>query len=396
MIGSISRMGTIVTPYTDELVDAVKAFNARLLAGGTTMTFPESHIPEWLPHVDGREIYHEYYLAVDDGAVHGAYILKHQPFFIGGRVMQLAEYRLQLSEGQIDKRFASVGVQIYLDAMRRQPNLYTVGIGGYQEAAAKMLISAGWNTALVPFYFRVLRAGPFLRNIEYLRTSVWRRLAMDVMAATGVGALAIGAYETLKTRRQPRDASKVEFNAEPGFGAWADDVWQAAHADYSMIAVRDAAILNILYPASDPRWARLKVAFEGHVVGWAVVLNVPMERHSYFGNMRVGSLIDCLAVPGMESKVTLAVMQYLKQHGADIAVTNLSHQRWQRALEAAGFYQGPSNFIFAASKKVSALLGNFEEQKERVHMTRGDGGGPQHLLASRKTPAAVPSGKHQA
>jgi hypothetical protein len=77
-------------------------------------------------------------------------------------------------------------------------------------------------------------------------------------------------------------------------------------------------------------------------------------------------------------------MQYLTRKGADIVVTNLSHRAWRPALESAGFYEGPSNFIFAASKKVSALLQPFEEKKDQVHMTRGDGGGPQNLLAARK------------
>ena len=38
------------------------------------------------------------------------------------------------------------------------------------------------------------------------------------------------------------------------------------------------------------------------MVGWAVVLYVPMQGHNYFGNMRVGSLIDCLALPGMREQ----------------------------------------------------------------------------------------------
>jgi uncharacterized protein (UPF0147 family) len=68
-----------------------------------------------------------------------------------------------------------------------------------------------------------------------------------------------------------------------------------------------------------------------------------------------------MALPGSESKVTTVAMQFLKHQGADIVVTNLSHQAWRPALEAAGFYQGPSNFIFAASKKVTALLEPFEQ-----------------------------------
>jgi hypothetical protein len=102
--------------------------------------------------------------------------------------------------------------------------------------------------------------------------------------------------------------------------------------------------------------------------------------------MQVGSLIDCLALPGMESKVAHAVMQHLRRGGADIVVTNLSHRAWQRALEEAGLQRGPSNFIFAASKPVAALIAPFDENKDLIHMTRGDGGGPQNLLAARIDP----------
>jgi hypothetical protein len=151
-----------------------------------------------------------------------------------------------------------------------------------------------------------------------------------------------------------------------------------------MIGLRDAATLNITYPASDPRWIRLNVSSAGVPVGWAVLLSVPMQGHNYFGDMRVGSLIDCLALPGHEAKVTRAAIEHLKSTGADIVVTNLSHRDWRQALEAAGFQLGPSNFIFAASKRVAAMLEPFEVEKERVHMTRGDGGGPQNLLQARK------------
>lgn len=377
-------MPIVIAPYSQDHEEGVKAFNARLRAGGATLTFPESHVPTWLPKVDGHSVYHEYYLAVDDQVVRGAYILKHQLFWIAGALQRLAEYRLPFSEGQVDNRFASVGVQMYLDAMRKQPLLYTVGIGGYEEAAAQMLIKAGWSTWPVPFYFRVLRPAAFLRNIVYLRRSAVRRAALDVLALSGAGHVAVGAYQAWKTRGRPKDFSPYDAQTQAEFGPWADSIWAGAYQHYSMIGLRDAATLNITYPASDPRWTRLKVSSGGMPVGWAVLLSVPMQGHNYFGNMRVGSLVDCLALPGYEAKVTRAALEHLKGTGADIVVSNLSHRDWRRALEVAGFQLGPSNFIFAASKRVAAMLDPFEVEKERVHMTRGDGGGPQNLLQARK------------
>jgi hypothetical protein len=376
-------MAASIKPYTEEHVEAVKAFNARLLTAGQSLLFPESPVPPWLPKVNGRSIYHEYFVAEDGGAVRGGYILKHQPFAVNGNTVSMAQYRLPLSEGQADRQFASVGVQMYLDAMRKEPRLYTVGIGGYQEAFAQMLVSAGWTTFLVPFFFRVLHASRFLRNIVYLRRTPLRRMAMNGMALSGMGALAIPPFQAWKTRNRPRDDSAFSYTQEGSFGGWTDDLWRASLGNYSLLAVRDASILNLLYPTDDPRWIRLKVVAEGRVVGWAVVLNVPMLGHNYFGNMRVGSLIDCLALAGEESKVARAAVDYLGSHGADIIVTNQSHLSWRNAVRSAGLMEGPSNYILAVSKKVTGLLQPFEAAKDRVHMTRGDGSGPENLLSAR-------------
>ena len=353
------------------------------MRGGAALTFPESPVPQWLPPVDGREIFHEYFVAVDDDAVRGAYILKHQPFWIGGQRVRASQFRLPLSEGQIDKHFAAVGVQLYLDAVRKQKLLYTVGIGGYQEAFAHLLITAGWKTCAVPFFFRVFHPQRFLRNIVYLRITPLRRLVLDALAASGLGGVAVNAWQAMKSQRPPRGPA-VEFSEENGFGAWADEIWEAAKSDYSLVAVRDSTILDILYPASDPRWIRLKVRCEGKVVGWAVVLNVQMRDHNYFGNLRVGSLIDCLALPGMEDKVVAAAVRYSKSHDAEILVTNLSHQSWRTAAITRGFCPATSNYIFAASKPVAQMIESVDAKMDRVHMTRGDGSGPENLLSARK------------
>jgi hypothetical protein len=377
-------MGIVISPYCPAHIEAVRAFNARLRAGGETNVFPEV-CPNGSPANDGPALRDEHFLAVDENEVRGAYILKRQPFYIAGGVTELAQFRLPLSEGRVDKRFAALGVQMYLDAMRKQPRLYTIGLGGYQETFTQLLIKAGWNTWPVPFYFRVLHPATFLRNIVYLRTTPARRFALDALAASGLGTIGVHAYQWLKTRRARRETDRVEFSEETAFGPWADEVWNAAKDDFTMIAVRDSEVLNRVYPHSEARWVRLKVSHQGRVVGWAVVLNVPMENHNYFGNMRVGSLIDCLAVSGMENNVAAAAAKYLAEHDADIVVANFSHRRWRAAVEAAGLFEGPSNYILAASKPVSALLDPFDEKKHGVHMTRGDGVGAQNLLEARKS-----------
>ena len=55
---------------------------------------------------------------------------------------------------------------------------------------------------------------------------------------------------------------------------------------------RDAATLDQLYPPSDPRFLRVRA-----VGGWAVLLDTRMQDHKQFGDMRVGTIVDCLAPP---------------------------------------------------------------------------------------------------
>ena len=109
-----------------------------------------------------------------------------------------------------------------------------------------------------------------------------------------------------------------------------------------------------------------------------------MNGHNYFGNMRVGSLVDCLALPGMEDEVVFAAVRHLKRQQAEIIVTNLSHHRWRAAAESQGLCPATSNFIFAASKPVAAMIEAVDGKMERIHMNRGDGSGPENLLGNRK------------
>jgi hypothetical protein len=98
-------MGITVEPYTEKRVAAVKAFNQRLAAGGIAreFQFPESSTPYWLPKVEDRRIYQEYYVAADGDEVRGGFILKHQAFFVKGQTRPVVYYHLPVSEGIVNR-----------------------------------------------------------------------------------------------------------------------------------------------------------------------------------------------------------------------------------------------------------------------------------------------------
>jgi hypothetical protein len=112
---------------------------------------------------------------------------------------------------------------------------------------------------------------------------------------------------------------------------------------------------------------------KGAVIGWAVVGE--RRKDAKYGDMRVGSVVDCFALPGELFAVVRAATQILERQGFDLVLSNQSHEAWGEAFKAGGYLPGPSNFIFAASKKLGELLAPFESVRPRMHLTRADGDG---------------------
>jgi hypothetical protein len=372
-----------IVPYTAEHEEAVRAFNARLAEKNLdpnlySTRFPSSHVPTWLPKRPDCELYQEFFVAVDDeSAVRGGYILKHQPFLVKGNLLHLATFQLPMSEGIIDRRFVSLGVRLYADALRRDPYLFGLGGGDYHVPVVKFLLAAQWKTVLVPFWFRIVHPNAFLRNIVALRNSPLRRKLFDLIGSCGLGWGAIKAIQSLKGKY--RLPARVTYETVPEFADWADDVWDQSKDHYSLTAVRDRKNLNVLYPATDRRFIRLKVMRKGKVFGWAVLLNTQMSGHKYFGNMRVGTLVGSLSQPEDAPDVAACARDFLETNGADLIISSQGSRVWGRALKDCGFLSGPSNFPFLASPSLAAHLEPFHKNAETFHLNRGDGDGPIHL-----------------
>lgn len=365
-----------IVAYEATHIPAVRAFNARLKAAGIPHVFPESNVPS-IPRVPGSGLYREHFLAVDGGEVRGGYLLKHQDFVLKGETISIGNFGLPLSEGTIDRRYALVASQLLLHALRRQPHLYGLGIGSYEAAAAHLLQSARFSVVTVPFYYRVEHAAQFLRKARVLRTSRLRRLACDVGAATGVGAVGIGLlqrYHTSRARIRPVDAASFDT-----FGPAADSVWAAGGDSIMLGAVRDQAVLARLYDVPGNRFIKVQIDVAGEPYGWAVCLATRMSKAKYFGDLKVGSIVDCLSRSGHERALIGAAVDRLRQEDVDLIVTNQSLGRVGDALRAAGFLGGPSNFLFAASPKLAERIQPLETNLARIHLTRGDGDGPINL-----------------
>ncbi len=342
--------------------------------------FSESSVPRWFPPANNNPVWNEFYVAVEGSQsgvnVRGAYGLKEEALFVRGQgVHHIACYHHPLSEGIVDRAFTSVGMLLARDALARQPYLYALGMGGAETPIARMLKALGFSLTPIPFYFRVAHPARFLREMNALREKSWRAMLMDFAALTGTGWLAIKTVQAFASSH--RGTANLSVDEIGEFSEWADELWNRAKENVSAATVRDARTLRLLYPpnatSNIASTKRLRVSRDGPAIGWAIV--GIRRKDPKYGTMRVGSIVDCWAMPENAAAIIHAATRALENDGVDLIVSNQSHRVWCGALEKSGFLKGPTNFVFAASKKLTELLQPLEENRESLHITRADGDG---------------------
>jgi hypothetical protein len=236
-----------------------------------------------------------------------------------------------------------------------------------------MLSRLGWTHYLVPFFFRVLNPSRFLREMRALRSSPSRRFLLDLAAYSGAGWAASKLFSAFHMQRSSAADSFEVANFEDEPDESVQDLWERARQTCSFTAVRDGRALEVLYPRQQTHLTRLIIKRTGGAIGWAIVGE--RRKDAKYGNLRVGSVVDCFALPGEMLAVVNGATETLESQGFDLILSNQSHEAWAAAFEAAGYHSGPSNFIFAASRKLGELLVPFEKVRPRMHMTRADGDG---------------------
>ena len=145
------------------------------------------------------------------------------------------------------------------------------------------------------------------------------------------------------------------------------------------VAVRDQAALDVLSPQSDARFQRRRVRSGATDIGWSVSLATEFHGDRYFGDLKVGTIVDGFARPEDAATVLYHADHHLARLGVDLIVSNQAHRDWGNALSRLGYRPGPTNFYFAAAPSLLEILGPLAAALPRMHLNRGDGDGPIHL-----------------
>jgi hypothetical protein len=361
-----------IEPFGPQHEAAAAAFNRRVGATGKPVLFllPEHSRPAQTVH--GVTVTN--YVAVDaEGAVRGGFISWEHSAIVGKRVRHVINIQSPLSEGIFDRAHVAVGPRLIQTAIQRTPYVYLVGMGSEGNPLPRLLKAMGFGVRTIPFFFRMIDPARCLRQLGPLRNAAWKRLVCNIAGLTGIASL--GAAVVHKMRGPACGAAssyKIEEVSE--WGSWADPVWDDFAKGITFGVMRDAKVQRFFYPLhkGTPRVWRL---LRGSVVdGWFSLMIARMADNPYFGNLAVATLTDCIGSESALKAGCISAIRKARELGADLLITNLGHETLQRACVAAGYRQGPSNFLFATSKALTQ-----EISANSVYVTRRDGDGLVNL-----------------
>lgn len=372
-------MAIEITPYLSQHEAAVGDFNARLAAAGADWAFYDKARPEWLPTGVSDNTWRDYFVAVEDGsAVRGAYCLRTQRFLFQGEPVEASSIQGPISEGLIDKRFGMLAFHMIRDMEQRAPRLFG---WGSSERMLAVLRKLRWREFRTPFLLRLVKVNRFLRLNKFLRSSRARRMALDALAASGLGAAgARGLQWAGRIASGGAWTPRATVTECARFGPWADEIWEAARGGYAFVATRDQATMNAVVPTDGwPLAMILRVDSGGRTLGWAVARDTQFEDDARFGKLRVGASVDSLARPGEEGKVIQAATRFLQARGVDIIAAAHTHPVWLAAFAGAGFLASKGRRPFVIAPGLSGIIGSTDDVIAGVHLTLLDGDGPHGL-----------------
>jgi hypothetical protein len=352
----------------------IESFNNELNNQGFKFKLP---IPNNKKDKINNFIFENKFILIEDNqTVRAGYTLKNQWFRINESNHQIGYYYNPVTAGLFNKKYNICGLLLLNDAHKKNLDLFCLGMGGYSEKLPKLLKELNWKLQTVPFYFKIYNPNSFLENITYLKNNKYKAFIIKFLKNSKLGWLFIKIFFTCSSFIffPFKKFSYISEEKVESFDKNIDELWENAKINNSFIAIRNHKYLDELY--SNQRFIKLKFMKKNKVIGWSISLCNKLENHKQFGNMNLGSIVDCLSIKGYEVSIIKKTEEILKKKGADLIVTNQSHIGWRKALKINSFINGPSNFIFATSVNLTKKLG---KNKDFIHLTRGDGDGPINL-----------------
>jgi hypothetical protein len=249
------------------------------------------------------------------------------------------------------------------------------------------------HKGILPQYLRVLNARGVSHNLQLsgikavaLRTgdttvAVPFGYVESFMRILGGWGLAVGQaiWASLTIVTRPR-AVPVEVREEQGFDDSYNELWRAVSGRFGACLVRDQKYLQQRFGKGPDRYRVLGCRQENRLLGYCIVKTKQFSNDPRMGNMKVGTIVDCLfdpTAPAVFQALLNSVLKICNRESVHAVLCTASHVAVRRLLRANGFVAIPGNLNFAYHNRTNVPLQGIP--LESWHLMRGDSDADQNF-----------------
>jgi len=256
----------------------------------------------------------------------------------------------------------------------------------------RILTGLKWvHKGVLPQYLCVLNAGAVLKNLQpsgveavrssdgssLLRTCVKNRMVRWL----GSASLALGQQVWSGLSRLARPTRiQDEIRREEVFDDSYTELWQSVAGQIGASLVRDRAALEVRFGAKMERYRLLACRRDNELLGYCILKMKNFTNDARMGNMKVGTIVDCLYDPRQSSVLQgllAEAFQWFRQEGTHVVLCTASLKAIRQVLARNGFFKIPGNLNFAYHIRSSFPMDGIP--LEDWHLMRGDSDADQNF-----------------
>jgi len=258
----------------------------------------------------------------------------------------------------------------------------------------RILTGLKWvHKGILPQYLRVLNARGVSHNLQLSGVGALALHTGDTAAVVPFGfvesfirmlggwGLAVGQaiWVGLTIVARPR-AVPVEVREEQGFDDSYNKLWQAVSGRFGACLARDQKYLQRRFGGHPDRYRVLGCRHENRLLGYCIVKTKQFSNDPRMGNMKVGTIVDCLfdsAAPAVFQALWDRALELCAGEGVHAVLCTASHAAVRRLLRGNGFLAIPGNLNFAYHNRTDVPLQDI--RLESWHLMRGDSDADQNF-----------------
>jgi len=172
----------------------------------------------------------------------------------------------------------------------------------------------------------------------------------------------------------------VEVREEQGFDDSYNKLWQAVSGRFGACLARDQKYLQRRFGGHPDRYRVLGCRHENRLLGYCIVKTKQFSNDPRMGNMKVGTIVDCLfdsAAPAVFQALLDRALKLCAREGVHAVLCTASHAAVRRLLRGNGFLAIPGNLNFAYHNRTDVPLQDIP--LESWHLMRGDSDADQNF-----------------